>query len=1061
MRFIRACSLSLVFLVAACGDEPGGENSPDVSNARDVSSDIATFNDAGDDVGTTDVDEDAEDAVQDTVADAADIEDTGGDTPTDTAPDATGDPVGPDGGRILFPGGWLEVPAGALGDLTSIEITENFDLDPDGYDIEGIVWDFGPDGLEFANPFTICFTPDGIRPANMTIRWTRPGSETFESLASWAGDAGAICSTNDHFSSGFVGRLTDEACNGVDCQPAEAACTGDILELSVFGSCVAGDCVFPDSRQLDCAAEGFICSDGACADAPICGDGSINLDEEECDGAAVGAASCSDFGFTTGEVSCADDCTLDSSECSGNLCDDVTCDAPPAAECDGTTALTYETGTCDAGECSYVPAAQECTDTDETCVDGACVRAPRAGELVITEIMANPGGGDSGREWFEIHNLSATPQQLAGLTLSDDGSDSLEIWTTHSIPPGGYAVIGASDSATPTVDVAWSDWGSFSLSNNDDEIELSFGGGFIDAVTWGPGADPAWIRPDGASMSLDTDALDANDNNFSVNWCAGQTEYGPSDDLGSPGEANPTCPVLPFCGDGIVDEDEECDDGNNVDDDGCQGDCTLPECSTGGDCDGPPSDSCSGNTAVTWPETGVCSGGLCEYSSTETNCDDTGQTCVSGACLDAPALEGELVITEIMPNVEGTDTDLEWFEIYNPTGAPIDLDGLTIRDDDLDSFDIVGSYIVPAGSYFVIGESEIAVPGNVDLIWNDFDDGFSLGNTTDEIILEWRGAEIDRIEYNGGWPLSSGVSAGLSAPFLDAEANDLTDNWCEGLEPYGVDPNLGSPGAPNPDCTTPVCGDGEVQGDEECDDGNTTPGDGCDESCVIEPPECALDTDCTAPPANYCSSPLEAVRFGAIGVCEAGECTYPPAPVSCAPGNVCREGDCVVGDTIGPGDLVISEYLNDPDGSDDGLEWFEIYNASGRGLDLDGLTITDLGGETITVSDTTLLPAGSYFVFAESAAAVPVLAFDWAATGSSFTLANSSDEIILNYGRAEIDRIEYAGSWPASTGTAAQLGAGSLDADLNDSSSRWCAALVEYGVDSNTGSPGEPNVFCR
>jgi cysteine-rich repeat protein len=429
--------------------------------------------------------------------------------------------------------------------------------------------------------------------------------------------------------------------------------------------------------------------------------------------------------------------------------------------------------------------------------------------------------------------------------------------------------------------------------------------------------------------------------------------------------------------------------------------------------------------------------------------------------LDPPALAGELVITEVMSDVEGLEADLEWFELYNPTGAPIDLDGLTIRDDDLDSFDITGSHVVGARSYFVVGASALAVPGSVDLVWDDFDTRFSLGNGGDEIVIEWRGAEIDRIAYNSGWPLAEGVSAGLSAPYLDAEANDVIDNWCAGVEPYGVDPNLGSPGGPNPDCSSAICGDGVLQAGEECDDGNTTPGDGCDADCGVEPSGCILDTDCTASPANYCSSPFEAVRFGSNGVCDAGECTYPPTPVSCDAGTRCLAGECILSEAIGPGELVISEYLADSTGSDDGLEWFEVYNASGRALDLDGLTVSDEGGDTILVEGTTLLPADSYFIFAESLAAVPGPAFDWTAAGSGFQLANTSDEIILSYGRTEIDRIEYVGSWPDSTGAAAQLAAGLLDADLNDSSSNWCTATTEYGTDDNLGTPGEPNLFCR
>jgi cysteine-rich repeat protein len=32
----------------------------------------------------------------------------------------------------------------------------------------------------------------------------------------------------------------------------------------------------------------------------------------------------------------------------------------------------------------------------------------------------------------------------------------------------------------------------------------------------------------------------------------------------------------------------------------------------------------------------------------------------------------------------------------------------------------------------------------------------------------------------------------------------------------------------------PICGDGVIEGTEECDDGGLTPGDGCDSSCEIE-----------------------------------------------------------------------------------------------------------------------------------------------------------------------------------------------------------------------------------
>jgi cysteine-rich repeat protein len=44
----------------------------------------------------------------------------------------------------------------------------------------------------------------------------------------------------------------------------------------------------------------------------------------------------------------------------------------------------------------------------------------------------------------------------------------------------------------------------------------------------------------------------------------------------------------------------------------------------------------------------------------------------------------------------------------------------------------------------------------------------------------------------------------------------------------------GMGGAPPP---LPVCGDGNKEGAEGCDDSNTTPGDGCGPTCVVEDPK--------------------------------------------------------------------------------------------------------------------------------------------------------------------------------------------------------------------------------
>ena len=72
---------------------------------------------------------------------------------------------------------------------------------------------------------------------------------------------------------------------------------------------------------------------------------------------------------------------------------------------------------------------------------------------------------------------------------------------------------------------------------------------------------------------------------------------------------------------------------------------------------------------------------------------------------------------------------------------------------------------------------------------------------------------------------------------------------CQNGSDAGVAPDAGSPAdAGADDAGTPVdsgpaaiCGDGEVTGDEACDDGNDVDGDGCESDCTLTPsPYCAI-----------------------------------------------------------------------------------------------------------------------------------------------------------------------------------------------------------------------------
>ncbi|MBT7297768.1 hypothetical protein HN841_03300 [archaeon] len=65
---------------------------------------------------------------------------------------------------------------------------------------------------------------------------------------------------------------------------------------------------------------------GGGGEDPVCGDGSINQDSEECDGSNFGEETCSSQGFLDGNLTCTDNCIIDTSTCTNcnndGICDD-------------------------------------------------------------------------------------------------------------------------------------------------------------------------------------------------------------------------------------------------------------------------------------------------------------------------------------------------------------------------------------------------------------------------------------------------------------------------------------------------------------------------------------------------------------------------------------------------------------------------------------------------------------------------------------------------------------------------------------------------------------------
>jgi len=136
----------------------------------------------------------------------------------------------------------------------------------------------------------------------------------------------------------------------------------------------------------------------------------------------------------------------------------------------------------------------------------------------------------------------------------------------------------------------------------------------------------------------------------------------------------------------------------------------------------------------------------------------------------------DVIITEIMQNPAAVgDGDGEYFELFNNETTPVDITGWIIKDNDSDSHTIGSSLSIPAKGFVVLGNNgdPLANGGYVcDYVYT----GFALANGDDEVVITMgNGAEVDRVEYDGGavWPDPTGASMTYTG-FASEDNNDGT-----------------------------------------------------------------------------------------------------------------------------------------------------------------------------------------------------------------------------------------------------------------------------------------------
>jgi lamin tail-like protein len=200
---------------------------------------------------------------------------------------------------------------------------------------------------------------------------------------------------------------------------------------------------------------------------------------------------------------------------------------------------------------------------------------------------------------------------------------------------------------------------------------------------------------------------------------------------------------------------------------------------------------------------------------------------------------------------------------------------------------------------------------------------------------------------------------------------------------------------------------------------------------------------------------MRALGFGLVSAAVAA---------ACGPSNNNGGGQCK--DALIAGDLVITEVFADyqapagGSGADEGKEWFEIYNASDRPLDLTGLTIVhsrpdDSKANTHTVSSLTI-PPGEYLVLGNAAPDLvpPYVSYGYGADLGDF-FNTDGGKLALKCGDAEIDSAVYD---TVKAGHSRELTAAQPpDYTLNDDLAQWCQGNdLEFDA-GNFGTPGQDN----
>ncbi len=599
------------------------------------------------------------------------------------------------------------------------------------------------------------------------------------------------------------------------------------------------------------------------------------------------------------------------------------------------------------------------------------------GQVIITEILANSAGADVPGEWCEIYNAGSSPVDISGWALADEdaGSSPSDPFPDGFIIEPGEAVViinsgfNPNNAATPVITeedfkAAWGETNAagdpyrvivlqrcVTLANSGSPTNeiltlIDSFGTVIDEANYENGTNEWPPTLSGFSVTLGANFLDEFSNDFGCAWslaapgidgvvvsverlvvnALGDTVVGFSaESNGSPGYVAADSTFNDCNNNGFDDSLDICN-GFSFD---CNGNGIPDECEPDCDGNGQP-DSC--DIAADYLLDANLNGVL---DSCEIDADPSLDLNNNGA-LDAwESIRGDAIISEIMYD-PATSAEMEYVEVYNTTGAPLDISGWYLRDiepaGDPATDPVPSGTILPAGGIAVLTRS---VTGDVNETRQTYIDAWGSTTPSGDPIL-WIPLE------NWGARATNG--------FANAEILTLasSDNYIVDIANYINQTSNGEPlpgGWPGADGHGSYYLIGTALNDSANDDGNNWRLSIEGLSGVIRSNE--FDT---ANPPSWVTAESSGEDYGTPGYIYAGA---PEQPT----GTVIITEIMATSNSVFPGQDPL-----DPEADGGVDEWVEIYNTTGSAIDLTGWYLQDEDGRTTGFPAGSVLEAGEVAV---------------------------------------------------------------------------------------------------